>query len=184
MKDRHETRVASGQKIPDIGDLTKIGSEEEEESKGLLSPSGATNGQSPGETMEPISEGEDIADRAASLLQGLRGNGDGDTEGKRPESRDGSLRVRRRRESADDERRSRRRRRNRESSSTAGGDEGDTLSPRDTLSPKQENSLIPEIQEPEDEDTTMTEEGIENTPPVAIPSSPEGTVHKPVVLDD
>lgn len=54
----------------------------------------------------PVSEGEDVADRAASLLQGLRGDADGEGP-----ARDDSLRVRRRRESADDERTRRRRRR-------------------------------------------------------------------------
>jgi cytokinesis protein len=57
-----------------------------------------------------ISEGEDVADRAATLLQGLRGStGDND---ELPLSRDSeNLRVRRRRDHADTERDRRRRRR-------------------------------------------------------------------------
>lgn len=188
LKDRHQVRVASGQTIPDIGDLAKTGSEDEDADRGLLSPTSATNGEGSGEKMEPISEGEDVAERAASMLQGLRG--DGQSESARPESRDGSgsLRVRRRRESADDERKNRRRRRARESSSTAGdGEEGDQMSPRG------ENEVMPEIREPdEDEDMEGADEGnerdrVETPPPpttVVVPPSPEGTSRRPVVLDD
>ena len=133
--------------------------------------------------MEPISEGEDVAERAASMLQGLRGDVDADNA--RPGSRDGSgsLRVRRRRESADTERQNRRRRRARDSTSTA-GDEGDTLSPRT------EGQTIPEIKEPDDEDDGGDEAADEDNktipPPktVVVPPSPEGTEKKPVVLDD
>lgn len=157
--------------------MTKIGGEDEEADKSLLSPDAATNGD--GEKMDPISEGEDVAERAASMLQGLRGDVDGD--GARPGSRDGSgsLRVRRRRESADDERRNRRRRRARESSSTDGGEGA-------TLSPNHEGETIPEIKEPDDEedggDEAQGEESIPKT--VVVPPSPEGTEKKPVVLDD
>ena len=178
LKDKHQMRVASGQTIPDIGDLTKEGVEDEEVDKPLLSPTITANGD--GEKMDPISEGEDVAERAASMLQGLRGDGDGDSA--RPASRDGSgsLRVRRRRESADDERRNRRRRRARESSSTDGGEPA-------TLSPKPEGETIPEIKEPDDdEDGGGDEAGGEESIPktVVVPPSPEGTEKKPVVLDD
>jgi len=177
LKDKHQIRVASGQTIPDLGDLTKSG-EEEDADKPLLSPTVATNGE---EKMDPISEGEDVAERAASMLQGLRG--DGDPDGARPGSRDesGSLRVRRRRESADDERKNRRRRRARESTSTTGEDPDATLSPRD------EGGALPEIKEPGDEDHDGREEGVNGTPPPkmeVVPPSPEGSEKRPVVLDD
>lgn len=105
LNDRHQKRVASGQQIPDLPGIETsdtIGTE-----PSLLSP--------PSETSDPAStekesgatsEGEDVADRAASLLQGLRGDAEGDGL-----NRDDSLRIRRRRESADDERVRRRRRR-------------------------------------------------------------------------
>ena len=187
LKDRHQVRVASGQTIPDLGDLTKNGSEDDDTERSLLSPSAATNGEFPGDKMEPISEGEDVAERAASMLQGLRG--DGEAESTRPGSRDGSLRVRRRRESASDERSSRRRRRARESTSTNGNED-------ETLSPKQGTDPMPEIKEPDDENEPggggeeRSEERREDdtTPPppttVVVPPSPEGTSRKPVVLDD
>jgi cytokinesis protein len=95
LKDKHQVRVASGQQIVETG--------ENVDESGLLSPT-KTDGSEPS-SEGPVSEGEDIADRAASLLQGLRGR-----EGEVP-NRDDSLRVRRRRESADDERARRRARR-------------------------------------------------------------------------
>ena len=182
LKDRHQVRVASGQTIPDLGDLAKNGSEDEDIGRGHLSPTAAVNGEVSSDRMEPISEGEDVAERAASMLQGLRGDGEGDLA--RPGSKDGSLRVRRRRESANDERQNRRRRRARESTSTT-GDEDEVLSPRQTTDP------MPEIREPEDEelgDYGQEERYNDDTPPppktVVVPPSPEGTSKKPVVLDD
>ena len=148
-----------------MGDLTKNVGAEEETVKSLLSPEAVTNGD--GEKMDPISEGEDVAERAASMLQGLRGDGEGELGSK---DGSGSLRVRRRRESADDERRNRRRRRARESSSTDGG-EGTTLSP------KLEGETIPEIKEPnDDEDGGDEADGDDPIPKtVVVPPSPEGT---------
>ena len=157
-----------------MGDLTKNVGAEEETVKSLLSPEAVTNGD--GEKMDPISEGEDVAERAASMLQGLRGDGEGELGSK---DGSGSLRVRRRRESADDERRNRRRRRARESSSTDGG-EGTTLSP------KLEGETIPEIKEPnDDEDGGDEADGDDPIPKtVVVPPSPEGTEKKPDVLEE
>lgn len=169
LKDRHQIRVASGQSIPDLGDLTN-GMDEDEGDKNVLSPERAVSGDFPVERtgdIAAISEGEDVADRAASMLQGLRG--DGDAEG-RPASREGSLRIRRRRESADDEKRTRRRRRGVGSSSHRGGGGGaeDRDSPR---SPTQEPSIPEEAAPPIQTPTT-----------VVCPPSPDGTEKKPVEL--
>ncbi|KAJ9622372.1 hypothetical protein H2203_006591 [Taxawa tesnikishii (nom. ined.)] len=111
LNDRYQKRVASGQKMPEIpgvADPTDGGSGSSRltpppDSAGLSVEGPNDDGKKEGEGA--TSEGEDIADRAASLLQGLRGD-----EGE-PVVRDESLRVRRRRESADDERARRRRRR-------------------------------------------------------------------------
>ena len=179
LKDRHQVRIASGQSMPDLGEVSHSGTENEEPDKPLLSPIAAVNEDAPSEKMEPISEGEDVAERAASMLQGLRGNADGDGDTGRPGSRDGSLRVRRRRESASDERQHRRsRRRVRESSSTA-GEEGETLSPRP-------ETPIPEIQEPEGEDGGDEAEDMDVDVPktVVVPPSPEGAASQPVLLYD
>ena len=101
LKDRHQVRVASGQEIPETGENVA-------DNNGLLTPAKTNDSEDGGASIEGgVSEGEDIADRAASMLQGLRGEGD---EGE-PPLRDDSLRVRRRRESANDERAQRRARR-------------------------------------------------------------------------
>ncbi|KAF2767306.1 FH2-domain-containing protein [Teratosphaeria nubilosa] len=102
LKDRHQVRVASGQHIPETGENVEDGGAED-----LLSPASTNDGANPSSEAGDgggVSESEDIADRAASMLQGLRGDEEG------PEKSD-SLRVRRRRESADDERARRRARR-------------------------------------------------------------------------
>ncbi|KAF7186591.1 Cytokinesis protein sepA [Pseudocercospora fuligena] len=100
LKDRHQVRVASGQKIPETGENMVT------DESGLLSPAKTNDSADSNEPVEGgVSEGEDIADRAASMLQGLRG----DAEPAEPGSE--SIRVRRRRESADDERARRRARR-------------------------------------------------------------------------
>lgn len=172
LKDKHQIRVASGQAVPDLGDLARgRGEGDEAEKKGISSESresGDTTAEG-AEEMPAISEGEDVAERAASVLQGLRGDGEADSKSS---SRDGSLRVRRRRESADDERRNRRRRRGAGSSSASGG--GGSTEDRDItpLSPTLEPDIIPE------ESTTSVE------PPVTLvsPPSPDGTLAKPVQL--
>ncbi|KAK3060081.1 hypothetical protein LTR53_020232, partial [Teratosphaeriaceae sp. CCFEE 6253] len=78
LKDKHQVRVASGQKIPETGENLDGGVEGGE--SGLLSPT-ASVPEEAGTAVDPaggaVSEGEDIADRAASLLQGLRGDGEG-----------------------------------------------------------------------------------------------------------
>ena len=177
LKDRHQIRIASGQSIPDLTEVSNSGTENEEPDKAMLSPAATSNGDTPSEKMEPISEGEDVAERAASMLQGLRGNADGEPESGRPGSRDGSLRIRRRRESANDERQTRRnRRRVRESSSTA-DEEAETLSPRG-------ETPIPAIQEPGVEDGEDEAEEMDVPKTVVVPPSPEGTASKPVLLDD
>ena len=177
LRDRHQIRIASGQNIPDLAEVSNSGTENEEPDKALLSPTAAINEDAASEKMEPISEGEDVAERAASMLQGLRGNADGDADAGRPGSRDGSLRVRRRRESANDERQNRRiRRKVRESSSTA-GDEAEALSPR-------QETPIPEVQEPEGEDGGDEAEEMDVPKTVVVPPSPEGIATKPVLLDD
>lgn len=117
LKERHQVRVASGQRMPglmgaeaDDGEGASVISTADA-SGDLLSPqedAKSTNGA------ESVSEGEDIADRAANLLQGLRSNNtDTDEE-----------RTRRRRESAEDERRARRLRMRSRNAGTSGSKDG------------------------------------------------------------
>jgi cytokinesis protein len=101
LKDKHQVRVASGQQMPDMAELARSG-EADTGSDSMLSPESISGSF---QDKQNLSEGEDVAERAASMLQGLRGDGDGDGD------RSGSIRVRRRRENADEERQRRRARR-------------------------------------------------------------------------
>ena len=178
LKDRHQVRVASGQPIPDFPGSAKEESENQEEDKNLLRPESVASGDSQRDRkaeLAAISEGEDVAERAASMLQGLRGDGDG-ADGTL-DSRDGSLRIRRRRESANEERRNRRRR---TGASSGGGSED-----RDTTISPTEPGPIPE--EPPDQVTqTNVQQEPEATTPTTLvsPPSPEGTAKKPVEISD
>ncbi|PSN60242.1 FH2-domain-containing protein [Corynespora cassiicola Philippines] len=125
LKDRHQVRVASGQKIPELG----VNVEEQEEGqsdsgavgKGMLSPNSETGeSESSNVITSPTDATPDVADRAAAMLEGLQGGSS--------LNKDGSLSVRRRRESADNER-ERRRRRRQQASSSAKSDDGALMSP-------------------------------------------------------
>ncbi|KAL8800702.1 MAG: hypothetical protein Q9223_007229 [Gallowayella weberi] len=176
LKDRHQVRVASGQTMPDMADLTKADAQDDDGDKDLLAPPSTTSGEANLERvgdLAAISEGEDIADRAASMLQGLRADAEPDLSS-RPTSKDGSLRVRRRRESADEERKARRNRR-RTATSNVSEDRETTASP----APEQE--AIPE--EPPDANDSKDNLLV---PPrtIVVPPSPEGTANRPVQIDD
>lgn len=148
LKDKHQVRVASGQKIPEIG----VNVEDEE---------GGEDGEGGGEKKDDGDGGEkdedagenkadaDVADRAAAMLEGLQ------SSSSTPLNKDGSLSVRRRRESADTERQRRRNRRQQASSARTEDGEG-------VLSP----ASIPEEEGDADE-------GLEGKV-VISPPSPEG----------
>lgn len=164
LKDKHQIRIASGQKIPDLAELTKDGNQDLDRS-GSLSPSITEEGAE--KETGAGSEGEDVADRAASMLLGLRGDVDADG--------DDSIRVRRRRESANDERANRRRRRgpNTSSSSTAANVSESSQAETKT------------ILEERDEDDAMDEPLATPTTRVSPPTpEPEGSEGRPVVIAD
>ena len=107
LKERHQVRVASGQKMPLLYGMGDSKAEDDDaetgptsSDTGLLSPKSQEDEENSAGRDAQASESEDIADRAASMLQGLRNNADTDAD-----------RARRRRESAEDERRNRRMRR-------------------------------------------------------------------------
>lgn len=114
LKDRHADRVASGQKLPDVPVKDGL-----EESRGIT-PIPENDLNTPGEgdgtptTRGNTSEGEDVADRAAQMLQGLRA--------KAPEDTGDGIEVLRRRENADEERRARRARRRTQQTKSSDGD--------------------------------------------------------------
>lgn len=120
LKDRHQVRIASGQKIPEFDEIPEI-------EAGLLSAKSVESGSdgnllSP-DLLSPTKEADgsedDVARRAAALLQGMRGDGQEDDAERRE-----SLRKSRR-QTADEERKMRRRRREMAQSTTSAGDAKD-----------------------------------------------------------
>lgn len=157
LKDKHQVRVASGQKIPETG--------ENIDESGLLSPTKTEGSDDAGSAEGAVSEGEDIADRAATMLQGLRGDGEhGLSEAP---ARDDSLRVRRRRESADDERLRRRARRR------AGGTSADQ--PHSIIMEEGKGADTPEAEAEDAQSRADSEDAPLQSPPpvtVVVPPSP------------
>lgn len=185
LKDRHQVRIASGQKIPDIPDLTQ--GDADIADTALLSPNGTSGEAIPTIPENEVPETEDVADRAANMLQGLRGDGDGDEHN----SRDGSLRVRRRRESSNDERKDRRRRRTAASSSSSTADH----EPRSSSSATEPGTTIEESAGNACHSRSESGNGIDgaegdlpdnpSTPTTIVsPPSPYGTETKPFEIPD
>lgn len=134
LKDRHQVRVASGQKIPDLNEIPEVeaglqngrsaaGSAYNTDSDGnLLSPdmlsprdaaaAGAMSLSSPGTGDE-----SDVAARAALMLQGMRDGTEGGPE--EAEKRENMRRMRR--QTAEEERRARRQRREKTKSTQGDG---------------------------------------------------------------
>lgn len=128
LKDRHQVRLASGQKIPDLNEIPEmetglqsaksVDSHATDETTGTGSAAG--NLLSPTSLPSPREDEDDVAQRAAMLLQGMR---DGEDEG--DEDRREMLRQARRK-TAQDERASRRRRRERTGSAQPRAQENGT----------------------------------------------------------
>lgn len=170
LKDRHQDRVASGQAMPEMDDLTPKPNDEGASDDGDKRMPEHSNG----EKLNSISESEDVAERAANMLQGLR---DKDDVNGRPGSRDGSLKIRRKRESVEEERRNRRRRRARESSSGTSVDEEGAGQRSGSRAGMNEEDTIMEDEEGEGDSTIVEdkregEEG-EGAKVVVSPPSPE-----------
>jgi cytokinesis protein len=161
LKDRHQVRIASGQKIPELPELRP----DVEDFPVSLDNTATSSIPSPSSTG---AESEDVADRAANMLQGLRSDApEGDP--------DNSLRMRRRRESADDERRARRRRRGAEGSQTGQGTGGAEERGART------KSLQEETKEEEDQlpvPDAESEDKLSTPTTVVHPPSPDGAEKK------
>ena len=112
LKDRHNERVASGQQLPEVRVRDNL-----EETRGIT-PISENEVDTPGNDTPTTNkeDGDDVADRAASLLAGLRSKAPGDDTDE--------LNVGRRRIGADEERRARRARRR--TQQTKGGSEADS----------------------------------------------------------
>ena len=166
LQNRHQVRVASGQKIPDPDEIPEVEaglkSPESISTDGLLSPEIGTS--------KEIAE-DDVAERAAQLLQGMRGT-DGADDGEGSERRD-SVRRSRRRDNAEEERKARRRRREKATSTSEPLGEGDAI-------PEEENEEAQMTEAPASEDGEKAP-----TPTMEVsPPSPDGSEKKPIELDD
>jgi cytokinesis protein len=117
LKDRHQVRIASGQKIPEFNEIPEVEAGLQS-AKSVDSAEGATAEESVDARLTSPKEAEedDVAERAALLLQGMRTGDVGDDAEKRESLRQS------RRQTADEERRMRRRRRER---TTPGEGEGE-----------------------------------------------------------
>lgn len=164
LQNKHQVRVASGQKIPDFDEIPEV----EATLKSPESISTEGNPTSPDLSGPNIESTDDVAERAALLLQGMRGI-DGADDADTVDRRD-SARRSRRRDTADEERKARRRRRERAGTSTSG--------------PLGEGDQIPE--EPE-EGANAEEKEKKTVPPtpttLVSPPSPDGSEKKPIELD-
>lgn len=165
LKDRHQVRVASGQKINDLNEDSVIEANLSNSEPAITEEGDAQ--ASP--TLPPPSrdghEEDDVADRAAALLQGMRG-GDGNDEAD-IERRETMRKARR--QTAEEERKARRRRRERASSTVDGPkDEASILSiaedaPPTPDTPRQEEETIMSPTEAKSEEAKMEEvKGEEN----------------------
>jgi cytokinesis protein len=174
LQTKHQVRVASGQKIPEPDEIP----EAEAALKSPESVSMSSEGLMSPDMLPPTKEGseDDIAERAALLLQGMRGT-DGADDGEEAQRRD-SMRRARRRDNAEEERKARRRRREKASSVSepsmmeADGDEPGT--PIVGGAPR------------EDDEDVEGKEPLESpkVDVVVSPPSPVGSKTKPIELDD
>ena len=168
LQNRHQVRVASGQKIPEPEEIPEV-------EEGLKSPDSISMEGLLSPEMKPLPSSEDdIAERAALLLQGMRGSEgteDGETE------RRDSVRRSRRRDNADEERKARRRRREK-AASTSEALESDTIPEEDG----EEQADLQIIEADEAHETNEETAPIRKT--VSSPPSPESDEKKDVEVDD
>lgn len=173
LKDRHQVRVASGQQIKDLNEDEAV-----EANLTISEPAITEEGDAQASSSVPPPsrdghEEDDVADRAAALLQGMR-EGDGNDEAD-IERRETMRKARR--QTAEEERRARRRRRERASSTVDGPkDEASILSiaeeaPPTPDTPRQEEETIMSPTEAKAEEVQMEEAKGEEA--VGEPNKPE-----------
>lgn len=176
LKDRHQVRVASGQQIQDLNEDSAV-----EANLANPEPDITEEGDAPASSSLPPPsrdghEEDDVADRAAALLQGMR-EGDGNDEADL-ERRETMRKARR--QTAEEERRARRRRRERASSTVDGlKDEASILSiaeeaPPTPDTPRQEEETIMSPTEAKAEEVEAEEvKGEETVGEASKPEEPE-----------
>lgn len=163
LKERHQVRVASGQRIPEIS--VQVGENADDSFvNGELTPEAENKPEDdPAAPEGQASASEDVADRAASLLQGLR------------ESKDSTDSRTRRRDSAEEARRARRMRRR---------VVGTTLSKEDS---QEAGNLLPTVLEPEGgQDADVGEAAVLDSPKESEAPALEETAlqHTPAPIAD
>lgn len=158
LQNRHQVRVASGQQIPDADEIPEV----EEVLKGPeeVDEDGGETPELPKEASE-----DDVAERAALLLQGMRGT-DGAEDAESGDRRE-SVRRARRRDNADDERKARRRRREKATSVSEPRGEGEGPTETEEGHASEDSDTVPPMP------TT-----------IISPPSPDGSKKKPIELDD
>jgi cytokinesis protein len=172
LQTRHQVRIASGQKIPDADEIPEV-------EEGLRShESVGTDGPISPDAVSKEGSEDDVAERAALLLQGMRGS-DGMEDPEESERRE-SMRRARRRETADEERKSRRRRREKAASTSEGLGDGEPIA--EEGDGNRESQLI-DGQEGEDAEDEEQQERISTPTTVISPPSPDGSQQKPIELD-
>ncbi|KAL6902546.1 hypothetical protein GGI43DRAFT_343190 [Trichoderma evansii] len=143
LKDRHQVRVASGQQIHDPNENPAVEANLTNSEPAITEEGDAQASPSLPPPSRDGHEEDDVADRAAALLQGMReGDGNDEADIERRET----LRKARR-QTAEEERRARRRRRERASSTVEPKDEASILSiaeeaPPTPSTPGQEEETI------------------------------------------
>jgi cytokinesis protein len=150
LKEKHQVRVASGQKLPDLPLKDTLDTDRDFLSAEDILEEGSETTSAKAD----VSESEDVADRAATLLQGLR------SESVAPDTDDGELRVRRRRDNADEERRNRRmRRRTAQQSNSTDGRNSPTVSLDEQAHDRKQKVLV------HNPETAPSAEAAESVPP-------------------
>ena len=190
MLEKHTTRLASGQQLPDLPVKDGL-----EVNRGIVSKSDGEDAipeeDTGSDAKAAVSEGEDVADRALRALKEMRSATPGDGE---------ELDIRRRREGADEERKARRARRRTAQQSSMGAAAGGLKSPEVDSVQEGRKSDVEEEEKRSDEEAVKgmsipmpriivspTGEDVP-TPPPERESEEEreegiGTKEKPVELD-
>ena len=148
LKDKHEVRVASGQKMPDLSDIL----DDDKRLPSAEKPETIAEETDDLDRLHPadvhLRDGDDVADRAAAMLQGLGGESENDDASEPANGLSAKLSVARRRETrdpaADDERLRRRRRR---AAKTPSVDHGNSIDPGQDINGLEQDIAVP-VHEP------------------------------------
>jgi len=183
LKDKHEVRVASGQKMPDLSDILDDDRRQPsaEQPETIAEETGDLDRLHPADVH--LRDVDDVADRAAAMLQGLGGESENDDAPDPANGLSAKLSVARRRETrdpaADDERLRRRRRRAAKSPSVDHGNSNETGQDvngleQDIALPMQDRTMsAPALVEPEQAyDATAASTALDIPETIVIPPTP------------